>query len=148
MKKMLALVLTLLLCVCFAGCKEETPVEPPALTFPKTEKVMPIQRLVITESGGKLEGVGFVQEDTESFCLSGRYMDGDARQEGKLFYYDVPKAFSELREKEKVDGVLIFDGIPYGACVGEDGTAAVYTLDGDAQPWSDFFSDAYESKNR
>lgn len=149
MKKMLALVLTVLLCFAFAGCKVPEPVEPPELSFPSTEKVMPVQRLVITEGGGTLEGVGFVQEDSERFCLSGKYMDGEAEQEGKLYYYAVPDMFFEVCEREGVEGVLIFDGVPYGVRTEEDGTAILCTLDGDTdtRTWHEFFAGAYEARN-
>ncbi len=144
MKKTLVVVLAVLLCVLgFAGCEKE-PVEPPAFSFAATEEGLPIKQLVIGDGTGKLEGVGYVQKIGNRFCLTGTYMNGDPKQEGELYYYIAPDAFIALRKRENVDGVLLFNGVPYGAVVADDGTEMIYTLGDDitAQTWTAFFNEA------
>lgn len=144
MKKTLAVAIAVLLCVLgFAGCEKE-PVEPPAFEFAAMEEGLPVKRLVIEDGTGRLEGVGYVQQTVGRFCLTGEYMNGEPKQDGELYYYMVPEALISLRKRENVDGVLLFDGVPYGAVVADDGVELLYTLDDaiTAQTWTAFFNEA------
>jgi len=53
-------------------------------------------------------------------------------------------ALVALGRRENVDGVLLFDGVPYGAVVSDDGVELLYTLDDaiTAQTWTAFFNEA------
>lgn len=148
MKKTFVLVLLVLLCLLpFSGCKKE-PAEPPPFSFALAEKVIPVKQLVIADGNGKLEDVGHVQETRGRFCLSGAYMDGQPKQDGELYYYTLPDAFVDLRKRENVDGVLLYNGVPYGAGVADDGVETVYTLDETlaAQSWTEFYNRALEAE--
>lgn len=147
MKKTLVVALAVLLCaLVFSGCKKE-PVEPPELSFAATEEGLPVKRLVIGDGTGRLDGVGYVQETRGRFCLTGAYMNGNPKQDGELYYYTVPDAFIALRKREHVDGILLFDGAPYGAGVADDGAEMIYTLGDEitAQTWTEFFNAALDA---
>lgn len=142
MKKSFVRVLTLLVCVlCFAGCKAQE-VEPPALTFTKAQQAEPIKQLVIADGVGTLEDVGHVLTSRGQFCMTDAYMNGDPRRDGELYYYVAPEAFVTLRKREIVVGVLLYDSVPYGAVIADDGTEMLYTLDDTlaSQTWKAFYN--------
>ncbi len=148
MKKSLVLVLAVLLCVfCFAGCKEKIA-EPPEFSFLKATEAKPVKQLVITDGAGKLEDVGHVLTSRGQFCLTGAYMNGTSSQDGELYYYAVPEAYVTLRKRENVVGVLLYEGVPYGAFVTDDGTEMICTLDETlaAQTWTEFYNQALKAK--
>ena len=148
MKKSLALMLAVLLCIlCLAGCKEKI-VEPPAFTFLKAAEAKAVKQLVITDGEGKLEDVGHVLAERGQFCLTGEYMNGTPSRDGELYYYVAPDAYVTLRKRENVVGVLLVDGVPYGAFVTDDGGEMICTLDEtfETQTWTAFYNEALKAQ--
>ena len=74
--------------------------------------------------------------------MTDAYMNGEPRRDGELYYYVAPEAFVTLRKREIVVGVLLYDSVPYGAVIADDGTEMLYTLDDTlaSQTWKAFYN--------
>lgn len=144
MKRTIAIVLAVLVCVLsLAACAEKT-VDAPTLSFDRSEDEMAVKLLSFSEGSASLTDVGAVDEKNGVLCLGGEIMNGTAEKTEEGYLYSVPEAFFTLRKRENVDGILLYWGMAYGVAVTDDGEQMIYTLDEtlEAQTWTVFYNRA------
>ena len=144
MKRTIAIVLSVLVCVLsLAACAENT-VPPPTLSFGWSEDEMTVKQLSFSEGSASITNAGTVDEKNGVLCLGGEVMNGTAEKTEDGYLYAIPEAFFTLRKRENVDGILLYWGNAYGVAMTDAGEQMIYTLDEalDAQTWTAFYNRA------
>ena len=144
MKKTMAVVLAVLVCVlCLAACAEKT-VPAPALRFVEEDGGLPVMRLEFSDEGGCVTAAGVLNEADGVLCLTGQYLDGTAEETTDGYIYAAPEALSTLQKRESVDGILIYWGHAYGVAVTDAGEQKIFTLDETlaGRTWAEFYNAA------
>ena len=149
MKKTIAIVLAVLLCVLsLAACAEET-VPAPTLAFDPSGNELEVKLLSFFEGSGSVTNAGTVNETDGKLCLTGEVMNGTAEETESGYLYAIPEAFFTLRKRENVDGILLYWGNAYGVAVTDSGEKMIYTLDEtlEARTWTEFYNQALRWQN-